>query len=790
MNGNDSFLVEILDVISSIPRTGVLHEHYHSIAKIIAKHKQFSQFFFLVKRSFSGWQFNESSFWVYSAGSFVENTILDGPIVEISVNESKILQDIYNNGKQSFNLSEYQKIKDKLYLSCYPGKLVDENLTGYCINDGKGGIAGYIFLSTIQDKIFSAADLKIIEKVLKSILVKIADSYAEKEQLKHSLSDIAGEFLKISEQSDINKNKETVKDDVLQTILDFSRKKMNAEKCALFLVDFQKRSLVLERISDIGRALKYEQVPHIPTYNLEKYNPANKGQGVTLWVLYRKQPFNARSYEELLYNSEGHHKGNWDNFIYGSSDNAREKFRCVYMTPLIAGDEAIGVLKYENRTVDSEYKYFDQADEREIDVVGEVITNVVLSQRIERNRYERALPRISKTLVNYFGQPEFYDKLLDECRLWLNADLCSLFLVSSDHKDLDLKSIVGISKEKAEKLKGFGYKNYQDSVGLTCMILKQNKSFNVRSFNDLIERSNGHHLGKWDHIVYDNIPMERFKSLYSIPLRIGEENIGVLKVENKNIQPFYFNDSDERLFDMIGRLIAIGVKYDNEQYLGLMLRGAEIGFLASGIAHEFNNFLQIFLSKTSLIYDQTREPETKIEIQKLNDQIKLASKVIDNFRQIRNRKNEIITFDVDEIIQQIIDVSSERFKKGNINFIRDKSEQNIMIKMNPAELQTLIINLLKNAADATDEKGGRKTVKLLITKKENDLLIEVEDSGKGIDPDAKPYISTPYFTTKSSGMGMGLFWVYQLVERNKGFITHERNEYGGTSFKIILPVIA
>ena len=89
----------------------------------------------------------------------------------------------------------------------------------------------------------------------------------------------------------------------------------------------------------------------------------------------------------------------------------------------------------------------------------------MLSQRIERNRYDRALPAISQTLMTYFGRQELYEKLLEECRSLIQADLCSLFLVSSQ-KDLNLRAVVGmISEEKRQKLLGFGYRNYKESKG-------------------------------------------------------------------------------------------------------------------------------------------------------------------------------------------------------------------------------------------------------------------------------------------------------------------------------------
>ena len=412
----------------------------------------------------------------------------------------------------------------------------------------------------------------------------------------------------------------------------------------------------------------------------------------------------------------------------------------------------------------------------------------MLSQRIERNRYDLALPAISRTLVTYFGRHEFFEKLLQECRHWLQADLCSLFLVS-DSKDLRLKAIVGLGEEKQQKLKGFSYENYKISNGMTCWILQKNTPFNVRSYKDLKDRSEGHHWGRWDDIVYGGYTKSGFRSLYSIPLKIGDEDIGVLKVENKNVAPFYFTDSDERLFDMIGHLIAIGVKYDNEQYLGLMLRAAELGFLASGIAHEFNNYLQNFVNLAALIGQKSRKPEIRQHVVDLQKLIDLASQAIENFRQIRDRRKEVETFDIDKLVRQIIDVSSERFKNSNIIFEYDNKDI-YKVRMNPAELQTILINLLRNAFDAVADCINQRRVNLSINEEKGKVVFEVADSGGDLETDVAQHMFAPYFSTKPTGMGMGLFWVSQIVERNRGsVIAKKNNEYGGTTFRVELPDI-
>jgi signal transduction histidine kinase len=352
-----------------------------------------------------------------------------------------------------------------------------------------------------------------------------------------------------------------------------------------------------------------------------------------------------------------------------------------------------------------------------------------------------------------------------------------------------LRAIVGLDDEKESRLSGFRYQDYRTSDGLTCLVLKQNKSFNIRSYQDLADRAERKGPGKWDGIVYEGNAAVKFKSLYSIPLRIGGEDIGVLKVENKNVPPFYFTESDERLFDLIGRLIAIGVRYDNEAYLGLMLRAAEMGFLASGIAHEFNTYLQGIQAIASRLRQQAEDPELRVFVKRLSKQVKLAAKAIENFRMIRDRKHTVETFSVDELVDQITATVGERFRNNDVELHVQKS--GIEVTMNPTELQTVLINLLRNAQDSIEETKcpGKVFVTLRISGRDR-FVIEVADTGKGIDPQTRDYLCAPYFSTRASqgGTGMGLFWIRRIVERNNGKIEFDvRNEHGGATFRITLP---
>jgi signal transduction histidine kinase len=597
-------------------------------------------------------------------------------------------------------------------------------------------------------------------------------------QIAHSLSEKF--FAQSREQDELSA---IAGGDVLQQVLDHTRVLLDAQKCALFLVDVTGKSLVLERVSG---AVEAERLKDVATYDLRDTD--SRGGGVTPWVLERQIPFNARNFDELVHNSEGHWKGNWDIAMYGGSEQARSSFQCVYMVPLLAGAKGIGVLKYENRT--SSTRFFGPEDERIIDMIASLVTNLVISQRIERNRYDTILPAISTTIVSYFDQPRKYDELLEQCRLILSADICSLF-IADDQGDLMLRSIVGVDEEKRVALGKFGYTDYQSATGLTPWILLRDAPFNVRSYPDLINRSEGHHKGQWDQIVYEGIPDRLFKSLYSVPLRIGDDQIGVLKVENKNVPPYYFTESDERLFDLIGRLIGFHIKFERaretEQWMANMATAAEIGFLAAGVSHEFNNYLQRFLSTARAAQKRCDQVEVSGKLQQIADDVDEAKKIIENFKMSRNREEGLKCVDLVELIQQIISTSRQRFTEYGVGISFETNGVGIVC-INPAHVQTIVVNLLQNAFESvleTDRPGKVRVVARL--GQDSQVLIEVQDSGKGIPEEDRETIFAPFHSTKG-GMGMGLFWARRLVTNMRGRIDVDSpNALGGATFRVMVP---
>ena len=107
------------------------------------------------------------------------------------------------------------------------------------------------------------------------------------------------------------------------------------------------------------------------------------------------------------------------------------------------------------------------------------------------------------------------------------------------------------------------------------------------------------------------------------------------------------------------------------------------------------------------------------------------------------------------------------------------------LKGSAIELRQLILNLLQNAVEAMPG-GGTVTVE---TCREGDMLrIDITDTGQGIPEDVRPKIFSAFFSTKSEGLGLGLFSARRIVNDYGGRIAMESKEGTGTCFTVLLPL--
>jgi len=158
------------------------------------------------------------------------------------------------------------------------------------------------------------------------------------------------------------------------------------------------------------------------------------------------------------------------------------------------------------------------------------------------------------------------------------------------------------------------------------------------------------------------------------------------------------------------------------------------------------------------------------------------SETIDDFRTFYRPKNETEVADLRRLILKAIEFVDGPIRKKDIRLITHL--HNIQYRLYANEFLQVMINLIKNAADAS-EQHGEITVDLF--EKDGVVRIVVSDRGKGIAVENLNKIFEPYYSTKENSMGLGLYMSKMIIEKHMhGEIRAEPIAEGGTRFIICL----
>ena len=227
-----------------------------------------------------------------------------------------------------------------------------------------------------------------------------------------------------------------------------------------------------------------------------------------------------------------------------------------------------------------------------------------------------------------------------------------------------------------------------------------------------------------------------------------------------------------------------------------------VGQLAGGIAHDFNNLLTAMIGAADEVLQR---PE-------------LAAEVMDDVRQIRASADrgaalvrQLLAFGRQQTLQPrviaindaITDISAllRRLLGSNVRLELELEEPGRMVRVDPTQLDQVLVNLAVNARDAMPNGGtltlhsGHITLFRPLTRGQETIppgryvMIEVGDTGVGIPPDVLSRVFDPFFTTRRErgGSGLGLSTVHGIVRQSDGFLAVESEVGQGTRMRVYLP---
>ncbi|WP_298779146.1 ATP-binding protein [uncultured Polaribacter sp.] len=209
--------------------------------------------------------------------------------------------------------------------------------------------------------------------------------------------------------------------------------------------------------------------------------------------------------------------------------------------------------------------------------------------------------------------------------------------------------------------------------------------------------------------------------------------------------------------------------------------------MAKQVAHEIKNPLTP-MRLTVQSFERKFNPEDENIKDKLADYSKTLIQQIDvmssiasafsDFAKMPTQKREKI-----EIIS-VVKLALDIFNEDPIKYVPEEEE--LYANLDKTQLIRIVTNLVKNAIQASEKKEN-PIIEVKVISQLNNVKIIVSDNGKGISEEVKDLIFEPKFTTKSSGMGLGLPMIKNIIEAYDGNISFTSTEGIGTVFTVILP---
>jgi len=227
-------------------------------------------------------------------------------------------------------------------------------------------------------------------------------------------------------------------------------------------------------------------------------------------------------------------------------------------------------------------------------------------------------------------------------------------------------------------------------------------------------------------------------------------------------------------------------------------RLASLGQLAASVAHEINNpvsgVLNLSMLLQRLLKDDGVPPNRIEEFRKYLSQVTVETArvgriVSDLLAFSRRSKPQRTAADLNKIVRLTLSLAQHKMKLSNVEVHTDLRADLPPVQCDASQIQQVVLNLLLNAAEATQTRTERR-VTVTTAAGEGTAWLAVSDNGEGIQPENLARIFDPFFTTKSDGkgVGLGLAVSYGIVHAHGGDIEVKSKAGEGTTFTVFLPL--
>lgn len=425
----------------------------------------------------------------------------------------------------------------------------------------------------------------------------------------------------------------------------------------------------------------------------------------------------------------------------------------------------------------------------------------------EKARQLALIHQISKSINRSLDLEQLFRMFTNEVRDLVHIERMSLGLVTESGREIELMHVFPSSRIILPRGSRFSVSGSHMGECVQSGISKVHTLVGRRSTME-------------EDRMLDGTGMTR---LCIVPLNTAKGTIGVLALSDSD--PNRFADEEEvEVINLMADSLALAVEHsrlyaqaknfaaelevkveertrDLKSAQNLLLtaeRFAATGKIATDLAHEINNPLSIIKNYLAIVSSHLLRPSTStVDTETTRDGIKVIEEEIDRIARIVSQLRQLHApqspqlkvIEINEEIRALSELFRATFTKSSLALHLKLDPKLGKVRICSDHLRQILVNLLTNAADATEAGGSITITTQTCDDPPEHFIVSVTDTGSGISDEDVPKIFDPFFTTKreGKGTGLGLSVSYSLATRMGGSLICESRVGTGTTMKIVVP---
>lgn len=223
--------------------------------------------------------------------------------------------------------------------------------------------------------------------------------------------------------------------------------------------------------------------------------------------------------------------------------------------------------------------------------------------------------------------------------------------------------------------------------------------------------------------------------------------------------------------------------------LTMSVKSNNMGVLMASLAHELSQPLQMIRTKTELLASmpELQNSERQWFIQGLIQDNKRAGDIIVQLRKfLRSGSSDFNDVYLDQVVAESLVMVQTELTRCKI-MLTQEVQSDVVVWANEAQLQMVVLNLLKNALDVLRTVPFPREIHLQLNQSEQATQLTVSDNGPGVTESQRAHVFEMFYSTKKEGMGLGLWLSHSILKHHGGLLEVSTSPSGGACFTMTLP---